>query len=258
MKKNLIPILTLILFLWGMLIFFSLMLHFGIGKYTFILTILTLIGFLTLLTDKTSGWTIMFWVSIAWLLRYFEHASFLIFYDAKNIGRWFLVAIPILLSTIILTLTYKARQDIQEKTFSLKIPILLVLAIASLGILSFVRKPYVHEFNCIYKFNKNKNDFKIIFAKTPDHFFETTTNSKELKEFVLKYGIRDEYRESVYCPETKVNVVTRFKKIIAVEILGFHNTTTDYKATFNNPFEVDINKIYGDKEILQPEFTLGD
>jgi len=52
--------------------------------------------------------------------------------------------------------------------------------------------------------------------------------------------------------------VTRFKKIIAVKILGFRNSTTDYKATLDEPFEIDIDKIYGDKGILQPDFTLGD
>lgn len=57
----------------------------------------------------------------------------------------------------------------------------------------------------------------------------------------------------------KVQVVTRFKKIISVKILGFRNSTTDYKAILDEPFEIDINKIYGDKEILQPNyFNVGD
>lgn len=234
------------------------MLYWGIGTYTFILTISTLIGFVALLTKRPKGLTIMFFVSIGWLLRYFEHASFLALYDNQNIGRWVIVIIPILLSTIILTLIHNSRQDIQGKPFSSKFPTLLVLAIASIGLLSFVRKPHTNEFNCWYYFDNNKKDYKISFAITPDHIFETTTNSKELKEFVLKYGIRDEFRPGIYCPETKVRVVTRFKKIIAVKILGFRNSTTDYKATLEEPFEIDINKIYGDKGILQPDFTLGD
>lgn len=149
-------------------------------------------------------------------------------------------------------------QDIQEKPFSPKFPTLLVLAIASIGLLSFVRKPHTNEFNCWYYFDNDKKDYKISFAITPDHIFETTTDSKELKEFVLKYGIRDEFRPGIYCPETKVRVVTSFKKIIAVKILGFRNSTTDYKATLDEPFKIDIDKIYGDKGILQPDFTLGD
>lgn len=258
MTRYLIPILTFILFLFGLLIFFSSMLYWGIGTYTLLLTVSTFVGFVTLLTKRTTGLTIMFFVSIGWLLRYFEHASFLTLYDNQNIGRWVIVAIPILLSTIILTFTYKARQDIQEKPFNPKFPTLLVLAIASIGLLSFVRKPHTNEFNCWYYFDNDKKDYKISFAITPDHIFETTTDSKELKEFVLKYGIRDEFRPGIYCPETKVRVVTRFKKIIAVKILGFRNSTTDYKATLDEPFEIDIDKIYGDKGILRPDFTLGD
>lgn len=235
------------------------MLYFGIGTYTLILTISILIGFVVLLVKRTAGLTIVFFVSIGWLIRYFEHASYLTLYDIQNVGRWVIVAIPILLSTTILTLSYKARQAIQEKTFNIRFPILLVLAIASIGLLSFVRKPHTKEFNCWYYIDNDKKDYKISFAITPDHIFETTTDSKELKEFVLKYGIRDEFRSGIYCPEKKVQVVTRFKKIISVKILGFRNSTTDYKAILDEPFEIDINKIYGDKEILQPNyFNVGD
>jgi hypothetical protein len=233
-------------------------LYWGIGTYTLILTVSTLAGFVVLKTKRTTGLTIMFFVSIGWLLRYFEHLSFLALYDNQNIGRLILVAIPILLSTFLLTLTYKSKQNIREKRFSLKIPTLIVLGIASIGLLSFVRKPHTNEFNCWYHINNDKKDYKITFASTPEHIFETTTDSKELKEFVLKYGIRDEYRPGIYCPETKVRVVTRFKKIIAVTILGFRNSTTDYKATLDEPFEIDIEKINGDKAILQPHFKLGD
>ncbi len=234
------------------------MLYWGIGTYTLILTVSTLTGFIALLIKRTTGLTVMFFVCIGWLLRYFEHASFLTLYDSQNIGRWVIVIIPILLSTTILTLAYKARQDIQEKAFSLKFPTLLIIGIATIGLLSFVRKPHTNEFNCWYYIDNDENDYKITFAITPDHIFETTTDSKELKEFVLKYGIRDEFRPGIYCPETKVRVITRFKKIVAVKILGFRNSTTDYKATLDKPFEIDIDKIYGDKGILQPDFTLGD
>ena len=234
------------------------MIYWGIGIYTLILTVSTMVGFIFLLTKRTIGLTMMFFVSIGWLLRYFEHASFLTLYENQNIGRWVLVAIPIIFATIILTLTYKSQQNIREKKFNLKFPALLVLGVAAIGLLSFIRKPHTKEFNCWYYIDKNKKDYKITFALTPEHIFETTTDSKELKEFVLKYGIRDEYRPGIYCPETKVRVVTRFKKIIAVKLLGFRNSTTDYKATLHEPFEINIEKIHGDKGILQPEFKLGD
>lgn len=234
------------------------MLYWGIGTKTLILTISTLIGFIALLTNKKVGLTITIIVTIGWLLRYFEHAAFLTLYDIQNIGRWVIVTIPIFLSAIILMLSYKSRQDIQGKPFNLKFPILLIVGIAAIGLFSFVRKPHTNEFNCWYYFDNDKKDYKITFAITPEHIFETTNDSEELKEFVLKYGIRDEFRPGIYCPETKVRVVTRFKKIVTVKILGFRNSTTDYKATLDNPVELDINKIYGDKGLLEPEFPLGD
>lgn len=241
----------------GLFILFGTM-RFGIGVYTPLLTISTLAGFVTTLSNRKAGLTIILFVSIAWLLRYFEHASYLLFYDRQNAGRWLIITIPILLAASLFILTFKARQLILGKSFSLKFVFLSVLVFVSVGLLSFVRKPNTNEFNCWYHFDNTKNDFKISFAITPDHIFEATSNSNELKDFILKNGIRDEFREGIYCPETKVKVITRFKKIVSVEILGFHNTTTNVYATLRNPIEIDINKISGDKSILEPDFTLGD
>jgi hypothetical protein len=153
------------------------------------------------------------------------------------------------LSTEILILVYKSRQDIQKKVFSLKNPVLLVVGIAAIGLLSFVQKSHTNEFNCRYYIDNDKTDYKITFAITPDPIFETTTDSKELREFVLKYGIKDEFRPGTYCPETEVIVITRFRRILAIKILGFRNSTTGCKATLDKPFEIDIDKIYGDKGI---------
>ena len=258
MTKYLIPILTITLFIFGLLIFFSSILYWGIGTKTFILNISTLIGFVALLTNRKVGLTIMIVVTIGWLIRYFEHAAFLTLYDIQNLRRWIIVLIPISLSATILILSYKSRQDIKEKRFNIKFPILIIFGILVIGFSSFVRKSHTNEFNCWYYFDNNKNDYKITFAITPEHIFETTTDSEVLKKFVLKYGIKDKFRLGIYCPETKVRVVTRFKKIVAIKILGFRNSTTNYKAILDNPITLDINKINGDKGILEPEFTLGD
>lgn len=234
------------------------MLFFRLGVITFILTFSSFIGFCALIADKVLGSKIMFFVSIGWLVRYFEHASYLLLYDNQNIGRWILVFIPISLATTILILDYKRLKVIQEKTFNFKTPILIILLLASIGLFSFARKSHVNESNCWYYFDDSKKDYKITFAITPEHIFETTTDSKELKEFVLKYGIRDKYRKGIYCPETKLRVITCFKNIVGLKILGFRNSTTNYNATLNEPFELDINKVYGDKGILQPDFNMGD
>jgi len=259
MMRYLIIILTLILFLFGLLVLFGSMYALGIGVYTPLLTISTLIGFISLLAKKNMGLFIMICVSICWLLRFFEHASFLALYDIQNTGRWILVLIPILLSSTILILAYKSYKNNKRKPCALKTPILLIITIAIIGLCSFIRKPNTKEFNCWYYFDNSTKDYRITFAITPEQIFETTTDSKELKEFVQKYGIKDEFRDGIYCPETKVRVITRFKKIVEVKVLGFRNTTTNYKATLNKPIEIDINNIHGDKEILQePDFTLGD
>jgi hypothetical protein len=233
------------------------MLFSGIGTYTSILTISTLIGFVALINNRIKGLNIMLFVSIGWLLRYFEHAAFLILYDKENIGRWVLVTIPILLATIVYILAYRARQENNQKAINFNFPALTVLVIAAIGLISFVRKPHVDEFNCWYYFD-NKNDYRITFAVTPDHIWEGTSNSNELRNFILKNGIRDDFREGIYCPETKVKIVTRFKKIVAIRITGFHNTSTNVFANLKSPIDVDISRIKGDLNLLQPEFNLGD
>jgi hypothetical protein len=43
-----------------------------------------------------------------------------------------------------------------------------------------------------------------------------------------------------------------------VKILGFRNSDIDKKVRLENPFEIDIGTIKGDKSILEPEFSLGD
>ena len=140
----------------------------GIGVYTPLLTIATLIGFITLLTNRRKGLAIVFFVSLGWLLRYFEHVSYLLLYDRQNTGRWLIVTVPILLAVLLFVLTYKSRQYIFHRPFSWKIVTFTLLAIASFGLISFVRKPHVDEFNCWFYFD-NKNDYKVTFAVAPDH-----------------------------------------------------------------------------------------
>jgi hypothetical protein len=254
--RYLIPTLTFILALFGLLIFVG-TIRFGIGIYTPLLTIATLIGFVTLFTNRQKGLAVVFFVSLGWLLRYFEHASYLLLYDRENTGRWLIVVFPIVLAVLLLSFSYKSRGHILGRPFSWKLVILSIFAFASIGLVSFIRKPHVDEFNCWYYFD-NKKDYKITFAMAPEHIWEATSNSDELRNFILNNGIRDEFREGIYCPETKVKIVTRFKKIVAVRIIGFHNTTTNVYANLKSPIDIDINKIKGDLDLLQPEFTVGD
>jgi hypothetical protein len=253
-----IPILTFLLFLCGLLIFFGTLLATGIGFYTPILTGSAFIGFVILLFDKKLGQTVMLFVSAAWLLRYFEHASYLILYDPNSSGRWFLTIIPLLFALPIFGLTLREKFKQFDKTFKNWYWGLLPLTFLAIGLFSFLYKPHTDEFNCWYYFDDKSDDYKISFAITPDHIFETTANSPELKEIVIKEGLTYEGRDGYYWPETKVRVTTRFKKIIGVKILGFRNSEIDKKVRLENPFEIDLETIKGDKSILEPEFNLGD
>lgn len=253
-----VPILTFLLFLYGLLIFFSTLRVTGLGFYTPILTISAFIGFITLLINKKLGWTLMLIISAAWLLRYFEHASYLILYDPNSSGRWFLTIIPLLFALPIFGLTLREKFKQIDKTFKNWYWGLLPLTFLAIGFLSFVYKPHTDEFNCWYYFDDNKDEYKITFAITPDHKFETTADSKELKEIVKKEGLTYEGRNGYYWPETKVRVTTRFKEVIGVKILGFRNSEIDKKVRLENPFEIDLGRIKGDKSILEPEFNLGD
>lgn len=230
----------------------------GIGIFTSILTLLTLIGFLTLLVNKKIGVSFMLIISTLWLLRYFEHVGFLLLYDPNSYGRWMLIIYPLILGFIIFGLTLKEFLRRNDKQFRLWYWIIPFIGFLSIGLLSFIYKTHTDEFNCWYYLDKNSDEYKISFAITPDHKFEATTNSKNLEEMVIKEGLTYRGRNGFYWPESKVRVTTRFKKIIGLEILGFRNSSTDKKVRLKNPIEIDVKTIKGDKSILQPEFSLGD
>lgn len=135
--------------------------------------------------------------------------------------------------------------------------VLAFFVFLSIGLLSFVRKPHVEEFNCWY-YKGNKDDFRVEFYTTPEHLFEATINSPELKKIIEKEAILYESREGYYCSNTKVKVITRFKKIVGVKLLEFHNTKINKVVNFEPPFEIDINTLTGYKTILKPEFSIGD
>ena len=172
-------------------------------------------------------------------------------------GRWIFVGIPIVLAALLFILLYKSRQDSLAKPFQMKFAAFTILSILSLGFLTFARKTHTNVFNCWYFFEPDQKEFKITLAITPEHLLTTTSHSPELKALVLKYGLRYDGREGIYCPETKINVVTSFKKITAVAISGFRNSNTNYEAILPEPVELDLADLNGDKTTLEPRFTIG-
>jgi hypothetical protein len=256
--KYLIPIITFLLFLVGVLILFTSLYSQGPGFYTSSLTLGTLIGFILIFIKRKIGYAFVFIVTIGWLLRYFEHASFLMFYDIESKGRWLMVGIPLLLSFALFTLSLKGIQTERKSTFkSIWIPLAFIV-FSSIGLLSFIRKPHVNEINCWYYLNNESNDIKITFAITPDHKFDAFCSSKKLKKIILQEGMTYESRDGYYCPESKVKVITRFKEIVAVKVMGFRNSEIDKTVGFGKGFEIDPNSITGDKSILNPKFEWGD
>ena len=230
----------------------------GIGVYTSILTTGILIGLLISIFNRKIGWTIIFVGTIGWLLRYFEHVSYLLIYDIKSQGRWFLISIPIILCISIFVLIYKARQESIGKPVSIKFISITFLILISTGLISFLRKPQTHQFNCWYYIEDNKDDFTITFSVTPKHIFEATANSSELMNIIKKEALTYEFIQGYYCPETKVKVITRLNEVVGIEIMGFRNSEINKVVNFEKPFELDIRTLKGDKTILQPDFNLGD
>ncbi len=231
---------------------------FGLGFFTIAMTTGTLIGFIATIIKPRIGYTIIFISTIVWLLRYSEHASFLIFYDIENFGRWIMVLIPLSISAVLFGLSLKAVQNERKKEFKfIWIPITLITFI-SIGLLSFVRKSHINEINCWYYLDNKSDTIKMTFAISPQHKFDALCHSKNLKELILQQGIKYESIDGYYFPESKVKVITSFKKITNVKVMGFRNSETNKKINFENDFEIDINSIKGDKSILKPRFTWGD
>jgi hypothetical protein len=253
--KYLIATLTILLLLLGLLTMIGSIFS-GISFWSTALTFSTLIGIIFYFSDKKRGLTIILIISIAWLFRYFERSSFLLLYDPQNFDRWTLVLPIILVSTPLFFFSHIYRQRLSNKTVSIKRLALLFLLIPSLALLSFTRKAHTNEFNCWYYFDPTNSSYKITFAITPEHLFEGYSSSKELKDFIQKNGIQDQYREGFYCPETKVRVIKRFKEIKSISVVGFHNTTTNNHFNLSDPIDIDLNQINGDKSILEPNFKL--
>ena len=123
------------------------------------------------------------------------------------------------------------------------------------GLCSFKQISDEEEFNCWYYFNDKSQTYRITFAITPEKVFEATTSSTELRQLVLKYGIRDEFREGIYCPETKIIIVLKNHKITAIKILGFRNSTTNFKATLNKPIIIYRKNIVDKTKVLEYVMT---
>ena len=133
--------------------------------------------------------------------------------------------------------------------------IFIYLLLAFYVLCSFRQNSDEEEFNCWYYFNDKSETYKITFAITPEKVFEATSSSKELRQIVLKYGIRDKYREGIYCPETKIKILMTNKKISGIKVIGFRNSTTNFKATLDNPIIIDKKNIVDKKKVLEYVMT---
>jgi len=233
-------------------------LRFGIGKFNLILIGLTTTG-VTFLSNKNEiGTKILLLSSIGWLLRYFEHIGFILLYDSDNFGRIVITLIPILFAIPLFIVCLK--QILGNRGIKLNWhKILLVLIIfPTIGILSFLNKTHIQEFNCWYDISKTKNEFEICFALSPNHIFKTNLVDNNLKDQIIETAMTDQTRNGYYCPETKIKVQTSFKKLKSIKILGFRNTNEDQNIKFKPPIKINSSKLTGQTSILKPEFTIGD
>jgi len=252
--KYILPITSLLLFLYGLLMLGATF-WFGINAFFAILTLTTLFCFIALFTDsKSISYRLLLIVSVFWLFYYFERLSFLMFYDSKNIERLIIVFIPIFLAFVIFRLILKNEFEQKNKKLSWKHLIVSIVIFFLAGLLSFGYKSHTDEFNCWYYFDNNSEQYKILFAQAPKYTFEVIESSNELKQIVKEKGITYECRKGYYCPETKIKVITSFKKVIRIEILEFRNTEVNKLIKFKEPFEINVETIKGKKSLLQPTF----
>jgi hypothetical protein len=236
---------SILLIIWGILIGWIKL--YSVGFHIPILTIITTIAIISGIS-KSKYSNITFFISaILWVIVSAENIGFVIFFDNGNYERMIFGSIPLILSTTILLTTsieFKYINSFSKKIF-------LLVGLVLLGIGSYIYKPTIKEINCWYYFDKNQ-DFKISFADSPNSKFEVELNSDQLKKLVKKEGMQYSSREGYYCPETKVRVITSFGKIISAKIKSFRNTDIDKKVVFEEPTEIPIYKINGNREILKP------
>ena len=254
--KILLIILSIFIIIYGILIISSSIYFFRSPIIISILTLSMLIGIVIFITNKEIGKWIIFVSSIGWIIRYFEHLSYLILYDFSNNGRKIIVIIPLFLAITLFVIIYKYYIAINIKYKEWKYILGSILIMILIGFVSYGHKTQVREYNCWYYLDKNTNEnkLKLLFAVAPDHTFEVTSNSVNLKNSILKNAIFDKTRKGYYCPETKVKVVTRYYEIVDLEILGFHNTSTNKIIKFKKPYKIQTKTIKGKKEILMPKF----
>lgn len=254
--KYIIATLTFILFLFGLTEFTIQWFTFEIDTPILILTIFTFYGFICSFANSKNGLIVILMVAIGWLIKYFEQASFLIFYNSQNtFGRWVLTLFPLVLAIILLICAYKSKQRLLDRKFKFHIPIIIIFIIFLIDISSFIRKPHNIKLNCWYFIDNNKSVFRVQFSQSPEKIFELKSDSQELKRFALENGIRDQSRDGIYCPETKLRVVTKFRKIVSITVLGFGNSKNNYFAKLSTPVEISLDSIEGDKSILEPDFA---
>ncbi len=242
-----------------MLLLFMSLYSYGPGFYTTTLTFGALATFITTLINRKLGWTLALIVSSLWLIRFIERFVYLKLFDLGFEGRWIVLAIPIVVALALFAFSLKGSLEIRGKIFRPIWIIGCVFGFASLAVLSFARKSTIEEINCWHKPNFDGDISQISFATHPDHQFYATTESKEIASTVVDESQQYLASHGYYCPESKVEVITCFTKLVSVRIRGFRNTEIDKKIWFDDPIEIDLESIDGDKTILEPVvFKWGD
>jgi len=110
--------------------------------------------------------------------------------------------------------------------------------------LACIYKPTTEEVNCWYYFD-NSQTYNVLFAEGSERTFEVELSSSELKNEVKTEALQYEGRKGYYCPETKVRIVTNFRKIISAKIMSFRNSETDKKVNFRSPIKIPLEKVNG-------------
>lgn len=256
--KLVIAILSFLLFLSGLYIVASTFFIYGFATFTVFITIATFLGFLTSIFIQKIGKWILLVVSIFWLVRYFEHVSYLLLFDPASGQRWSVIIFQWSIAYVLFGLLVTKIRRADGKPFGLIQWIMVFLFFLGIGLGSFIHKPYTKEFNGIYQINVDKDSCNIILAVAPNHELTSTIGSDKIDEKVKLLGSNLRKPNEYYCPQTKVRIVISFYSVKKVSIQGFYNWELGKFVKFNNPIELYPATIEGDLNLLLPHLSVGD
>ena len=238
-------ILSILLVIWGLLITGASLLVIG-PQIPFLTTATVIAIYLKVIKHRNSN-LIFLIVAYLWVIAGADTIGFSLFFDIEKDNRIFLGMIPLLMGIGLVLIMY-SKQFILN-TLIKRLSLAFILTLLTIG--SYFQKTTNAYLNCWYHLDNSKS-YLVRFAETPDRNFAVELSSHELKTKVVKDALRYKGIKGYYCPETKIQVVTSFGRVISAEIIEFRNSEIDKKVKLDNPVRIPLNKVKHSLDILKP------